>query len=131
MWLQQKWPGKAYQPTAPQSYLKPTQTQWRFRPHRYPKAEQVGDLLGITTDTIEQLIKKHRCDLVFLSGGTPCKQLSRAAHDQSGLDGKDSKLFWAFSDSDPERLRSSQKGAHLLFLSLGNVPMEELWLKQV
>ena len=47
---------------------------------------------------IEEMLNLHAPDMIPMSGGTPCKQLSQAAFGASGLAGKDSKLFWAFRD---------------------------------
>ena len=66
--------------------------------HRCKQAEFVGDLRSLNESYIRELVVTHDPDFIFVSGGTPCKQLSRASNDKSGLHGKDSGLFWAFRD---------------------------------
>ena len=64
--------------------------------HRFPNAEQLGSLEDITEDRIAGLIESYAPDVLFASAGTPCQQLSCAALDNAGFQGRDSSLFWAW-----------------------------------
>ena len=98
--------------------------------HRVPHATALGDLMHITKSTIMNLIRRHQPDFCFVSAGTPCKQLSRAAVDSSGLEGKDSKLFWAFRDVLAFTTAAAREAGCPCFWLWENVAMQEEWLSQ-
>ena len=99
--------------------------------HRVPHATALGNLIGIKKDTIKDLISRHQPDFCFVSAGTPCKQLSRAAVDATGLDGVDSKLFWAFRDVLAFATSAASESGCPCFWLWENVVMKEEWLRQV
>ena len=98
--------------------------------HRTPQAMALGDLATITKSTIISLLHRHQPDFCFVSAGTPCKQLSRAAVDSSGLEGKDSKLFWAFRDVLAFATSAAHEFGCPCFWLWENVVMQDQWLSQ-
>ena len=98
--------------------------------HRCKQADFVGDLRALDETCIRELVVKHDPDFIFVSGGTPCKQLSRASNDKSGLHGKDSGLFWAFRDVIVAAASAGKRTSTPCFFLWENVLMREAWLQQ-
>ena len=59
----------------------------------YPKTIQIGDITGVTRDSIDSSHLERGIDLVV--GGSPCQNFTSFG-DKKGLDGKKSKLFFEY-----------------------------------
>ena len=98
--------------------------------HRCKDAHFVGDLRNLTADSITEFISLYKPDFIFVSAGTPCKQLSVAAVDQAGLHGRDSRLFWDFRDVLVAASYAGSKAKLPCFFLWENVIMRDQWLLQ-
>ena len=98
--------------------------------HRAPDALQLGDLRNITKSVLRKLFKDYNPDFVFISGGTPCKQLSRLAGNQEGFDGPDSALFWEFRRIVADATQECYALKLCCFFLFENVKMAEEYLQQ-
>ena len=64
--------------------------------HRHQAATQLVDMRTIEASVLRKLLGSASFDFFLLAAGTPHMQLSRLASDKSGLEGRDSSLFWEF-----------------------------------
>ena len=64
--------------------------------HRHQAATQLVDMRAIEASVLRKLLGSASFDFFLLAAGTPHMQLSRLASDKSGLEGRDSSLFWEF-----------------------------------
>ena len=98
--------------------------------HRCKDALFIGDVRGLSQDVISTFINTYEPDVIFASAGTPCKQVSRAAEDQSGLGGSDSNSFWSFRAALVVSSQAASQAGIPFYWLWENVIIKEEWLLQ-
>eukprot|EP00972_Heterocapsa_arctica_P011632 1703759-Heterocapsa_arctica.AAC.1 len=90
-------------------------------------------MTGVSESEISAHLERVKPDLVFVSAGTPCQQLSALSTDQSGLDGDQSGKFWDFVRvlTLISELLSQARVAVPLFFLFENVVMKDCWLRPI